>query len=188
MIRMLLPLWLSLSLVACARSTAAQRGDAPVNMELKSSLSVLLDHRSELALDDDQVKRFGEMDLTLHEKNVLLQQRLEELRAQHKAAEKAWHGGYKGGGTHDIYGGKGGSSTAPGEAEDQQRRARSQRLEQMQSTLREMQDNDTRAYLEAEKLLREEQKPRARELFSQEREKLFERVEAMILQVRRKGF
>jgi hypothetical protein len=188
MTRKLLLLCVSLSLVACARSTASQREGAPVSMELKSSLAVLLDHRDELGLDATQAKRFEELDITLHEQNVLLQQRLDALRAQNKAAEKSWHGGYKGGGTHDVYGGKGGSSTAPGEAEDAQRRARSQRLEQMQSTLREMQDNDTRAYLEAEKVLRDEQKPRARELFSQEREKLFKRVEAMILQVRRKGF
>ena len=53
------------------------------------------------------------------------------------------------------------------------------RHQQGRAALRAMQDNDTRAYTEAEVQLTEAQKPRARELVSQEREKLFQQHEAL---------
>ena len=51
--------------------------------------------------------------------------------------------------------------------------------------LREMQDNDTLSYMEAEKGLSDAQKPRARELFTQEREKLLKELEALHFQLRK---
>jgi hypothetical protein len=66
-----------------------------------------------------------------------------------------------------------------------QKLLRRQRLEHIESTLRAMQDNDSHAYVEAETRLTEAQNPRACELFSQEREKLLERFEAMHKQLRR---
>ena len=59
------------------------------------------------------------------------------------------------------------------------REAMNERRQQGRATMRELQDNDTRAYTEAELQLTEAQKPRARELVSQEREKLFQQHEAM---------
>ncbi|MFY0566901.1 hypothetical protein ACN28E_24095 [Archangium lansingense] len=145
-------------------------------MAFKSSLSVLLAHRAELALTAEQVDRFEKLDFTLHEKNIGLQHQLEELQAQHKKDNRPWHGGYMGGGTHDAYGGKGTSTSAPPEVE-KQRLVRRERLERIESTLRQMQDNDTSAYMEAEKVLRDAQKPRAREYFTQEREKLLRQLQ-----------
>lgn len=54
-----------------------------------------------------------------------------------------------------------------------------ERFEQMKATLDEMEANDNGAYEEAEKVLTEQQKPRARELVSQQREDLLKRREAM---------
>ncbi|WNG57311.1 hypothetical protein F0U59_22975 [Archangium gephyra] len=88
-----------------------------------------------------------------------------------------------GGGTHDAHGGKG-SSSGPPDAE-QARLVRRDRLERIGSTLREMQDNDTLSYMEAEKGLSDAQKPRARELFTQEREKLLKQLEALHFQLRK---
>ena len=48
----------------------------------------------------------------------------------------------------------------------------------MKATLDEMEANDSSAYEEAEKALTEQQKPRARELVSQQREELLKRREA----------
>lgn len=186
MTRKMLLLCVCLTLAACARSTASQRGEGDVasGMAFKSSLAVLLEHRAELALTPEQVDRFEKMDFTLHEKNVPLQYELDALQAQAKKDNKPWHGGYMGGGTHDVYGGKGGSMSGPPDA-DQQKLKRRQRLELIESKLRQMQDNDSAAYVQAEKVLTEEQKPRARELFSQEREKLLQQFEAMHYQIRK---
>ncbi len=181
MTRKWLLLCLSLSLVACARS-ARPKGPEDM-MDFKSSLVVLLEHREELALGPEQVERFEQMDFSLQERNRLPRQRIEALHAQNaKTSSRPSTGGYMGGGTHDIYGGKGTSMTP----EDMQRMAvRRERFEQMEALLREMQLNDSQAYVEAEKLLREEQKPRARELFSREREKLLEQLQAMSVRKRR---
>jgi hypothetical protein len=181
MTRKWLLLCLSLSLVACARS-ARPKGPAEV-MDFKSSLVVLLEHREELALSPEQVERFEQMDFSLQERNRVPRQRIEALQAQNaKTPSKPSMGGYMGGGTHDIYGGKGTASTP----EDMQWMAvRRERFEQMEAALREMQLNDSQAYVEAEKLLREEQKPRARELFSREREKLLQQLDALNVRKRR---
>jgi hypothetical protein len=181
MTRKWLLLCLSLSLVACARS-ARPKGPEDI-MDFKSSLVVLLEHREELALSPQQVERFEQMDFSLQERNRLPRQRIEALHAQNaKTSTRPSTGGYMGGGTHDIYGGKG-TATTP---EDLQRlEVRRTRFEQMEALLREMQLNDSQAYVEAEKLLSEEQKPRAREFFSQEREKLLKQLEAMNVRKRR---
>jgi hypothetical protein len=179
MTRKLLLLWLSLSLAACARSTRPDEA----GKAFKSSLVVLLDHRSELTLTPEQVDRFEKLDFVLHEKNLPLQFKLESLRP--KKGSVARPGGYLGGGTHDLHGGKGGAVTDPADPEVARKAARRQQLEETQSTLREMQDNDSKAYLEAEKSLSEEQKPRARALVSQEREKLLKQLEAIHDRLRR---
>lgn len=184
MTRKMLLLWVSLALAACARSTSSQRaGEAPA-MAFKSSLSVLLEHRAELALTAEQVDRFEKMDFTLHEKNIGLQHELEALQAQAKKDNRPWHGGYMGGGTHDAHGGKGGSTSAPPDAE-KERMVRRERLERIDATLRQMQDNDTRSYMQAEKVLSDAQKPRARELFSREREKLLKQLDALHFRLRK---
>jgi len=76
---------------------------------------------------------------------------------------------------------------APPEATHEKLKRR-ERLERIESTLREMQDNDSQAYVEAEKLLDDTQKPRAREFFSREREKLLKQFEAMHYQLRKEEY
>ena len=55
----------------------------------------------------------------------------------------------------------------------------------MEATLRAMQDNDSQAYLVAEDLLTEAQKPRARALFTQERDVLLKQLDALHYQMRK---
>lgn len=184
MTRTLMLLWVSLALAACARSTSSQRGGEAPGMAFKSSLAVLLEHRAELALTAEQVGRFEQLEFSLHEKNLGLQHQLETLQAQSKKDNRPWHGGYMGGGTHDSHGGKGTSTSGPPDAE-KERLVRRERLERIDSTLRQMQDNDTQSYMEAEKVLSEAQKPRARELFTQEREKLLKQLEALHFRLRK---
>lgn len=186
MTRKMLLLCVCLSLAACARSTASQRGAGAEasGMAFKSSLAVLLEHRAELALTPEQVDRFEKMDFALHEKNISLQYELEALQEQLKKENKPWHGGYMGAGAHDLNGGKGGTMSGPPEV-DQLKLQRRQRLELIESKLRQMQDNDSEAYIQAEKVLTEAQRPRARELFSQERDTLLEQFEAMHFKIRK---
>ncbi len=181
MTRKLLLLLLSLALAACARSTRPDEA----GKAFKSSLVVLLDHRGELALTAEQVDRFEKLDFALHEKNLPLQFKLESLRPKKGSTVRSGSGGYMGGGSHDLHGGKGGVMTDPANPEVAQREARRLQLEETKATLREMQDNDSKAYLEAEKSLSEEQKPRARALVTQEREKLLKQLEAIHHRLRR---
>ncbi|HEX8439490.1 hypothetical protein [Archangium sp.] len=181
MTRKLLLLWLSLSLVACARSTRPDEA----GKAFKSSLVVLLEHRGELALTPEQVDRFEKLDFGLHERNLPLQYKLESLRPKKGSSSRSGTGGYMGGGAHDMHGGKGGVLTDPANPEVAAREGRRRRLEEIQDTLREMQLNDSKAYLEAEKSLSDEQKPRARQLISQEREKLLKQLEAIHHRLRR---
>lgn len=181
--------WMSLSLAACARSTSSQRAEVDdVRWTFKTSMQVLLAHRSDLALTDVQADRCEKLDFRVQEQNALLQHKLEELRTRLKEAKnkKPWHGGYMGGGSHDVHGGKGASTTAPDGVRDPDMVARRDRLEGLQNTMREMQDNDSRAYLELEKELSEEQRPRARLFVSEEREKQFKEFEAVFQELRKR--
>jgi hypothetical protein len=70
----------------------------------------------------------------------------------------------------------GGGRRGGGAPEDSERGSRRKQVEQL---LQQMEDNDTQAYLEAEKLLTEQQQPRARELVSQQREEQLKAREQM---------
>lgn len=188
---MMLKPWLCclavLSLVACGHSKVRHRGGELPEVSFKSSLAVLLDHRDELALTPEQVDHFEKMDFTLHEQNLPLQLKLDELRAQDQKDVRASHGGYMGGGAHDVHGGKGGDLGAPPDAVAE-RQLRRQRLERTESTVREMQDNDSQAYVRAEQSLTEAQKPSARALFSKEREGLLKQLEVMHTRLRKEDY
>ncbi|RJS20031.1 hypothetical protein DRW03_19875 [Corallococcus sp. H22C18031201] len=56
---------------------------------------------------------------------------------------------------------------------------RQSRMKEAEALWQQMEDNDTQAYLEAEKVLSEQQQPRARELVSQQREALLQLRERM---------
>ncbi|MGZ3457910.1 MAG: hypothetical protein ACXU86_05315, partial [Archangium sp.] len=98
MYRKMLPLWvcLSLPLFACADSSSAQRPseDAARRMPImKSSLVVLLEHRGELALTDEQVAWLEKRDKQLEEENAPLKKKLEESRPQGGGGGGHWGGG-----------------------------------------------------------------------------------------------
>ena len=113
------------------------------------------------------------------------QEELLRLREQSQQKNnRPWHGGYQGGGSHDVHGGKGGAMGGPAD-EDRQKLRRRARLERIEATLRAMQDNDSQAYLAAEGLMTDTQKPRARELFSQAREALLAQLDALHYQLRK---
>ena len=182
-----MPWLLVLSLAACGHKMSRHRGGDLPEVSFKSSLTVLLEHRAELALTPEQVDRFEKMEFTLHEKNLPLQMKLDELRAQDQKDVRASHGGYMGGGAHDVHGGKGGDLGAPPDAvaEKHQRR---ERLERTESAVREMQDNDSDAYVRAEQVLTEAQRPAAREFFSREREGLLKQLEIMHTRLRKEDY
>ena len=178
----------ALLLAACARSSTsrAARSDAP-GVSFKTSPTLLLEHRAELALTPAQVDRLEKLEFSLQEKNRPLQVKLDTLRTQRQKNSTPWHGGYQGGGSHDVYGGKGGDMTGPPEAA-REKQVRRERLSRIDATLRAMQDNDSQAYVEAEGALTEAQRPRARELFSQEREGLLKQLETMHHQLRKEDY
>ena len=177
-----------LSLVACGHSRASRHrgGDLP-EVSFKSSLTVLLDHRTELALTSGQVDGFEKMEFGLHEKNLPLQLRLDELREQDQKDVRASHGDYQGSGAHDVHGGKARDLGANPDAV-QERRLRRERLERTASTVREMQDNDSAAYVHAEQSLTEAQRPQARELFTREREGLLKQLEVLHTRLRKEDY
>ncbi|WP_199243002.1 hypothetical protein [Vitiosangium sp. GDMCC 1.1324] len=203
----MLPLWmwLTLSLAACAQSSSSERAteDAPRGPPvIKSSLAVMLEHREELNLTAEQVAWMEKREQQLQEENAPLQKKLEQLRPQRGEGGRPSGGGHRGGmggGMGGMGGGRmggggmggsmgggmmgggrmGGGMGGPGGEGGPNREAMHERMAQARSTMREMQDNDTRAYNEAETQLTDAQKPRARELISQEREKLFRQHEAM---------
>jgi hypothetical protein len=179
--RPLSPSWplLAVLLAACASSPEerpASDAARPTPPAMKSSLAVLLEHRDELALGEAQVAWLEKREQQLGEENAPLRKTLEEAFAHR--GEGAARGGFGGGGMRGggmrgggMRGGMGGGGAHRGAMSEQRQRGR--------TALLEMQDNDTRAYTEAETQLTEAQKPRARELISQEREKLFQQHEAM---------
>ena len=171
----------------CARSTPARPpgAEAASSAVFASSPRVLLAHRDELALTPAQVERLEQLDFSLGEQNRPLQEELRTLREQSSQKNnRPWHGGYQGGGSHDVHGGKGGSMSGPADADRQKLRRRA-RVERMEAVLRAMQDNDSQAYLAAEATMTDAQKPRARQLFSQAREALLAQLDALHYQLRK---
>lgn len=146
----------------------------------RSSIDVLLSHRAELALTDDQVKQLEALDAAREAEVADVRER---LRARHEAAEgqrgvapgrgmnsmgagrgMAGMGGMRGGGMR-------GGITPRGSAQDD---------EEHDSLAQRLDDADTRSFITAaEKVLTPEQRPRAEQLASAYRATLFDFREAM---------
>lgn len=159
---------------ACASSPKVERpvGPSP-RFIFQSPIALLLDHHGELLLTTDQMIVLGKRDLALEKKNRPLREKLREARRRDMERdegprlEAGMGGGGRGsgGGMGGMGGrGMGGGSRSSSLPMDEDS------LRQLEATLREIDDNEYAAYTEAEQILDEEQKVRARELVSQQRE------------------
>lgn len=191
----LVPPWLLLAVLtgACASSPPERPAPEapPPPVLLKSPLALLLEHHAELGLTTDQMIEVGKHESALQEKNKMLRMKLRELRP------RAWGQppprgasdtspppgvnprGWSGGMDQRRGSSWGGMRPRPPEGPPETEEARQQREAQVQAILREMEDNTVAAYAEAEKVLDESQKARARTLIEQHREERRQAREAM---------
>jgi len=128
-----------------------------------SSIRAVLAHRSELALDDGQISRLEQLDRELARKQEALRSEAAPSRdgtERRPPGDGAPRGGARGGG-----GGRGGRK--PPGAEAKAAKPLQQQLD----------DADTAAFLEAEALLRVEQRDPAREIAERHREQVYDQRE-----------
>ncbi|HVG61588.1 MAG TPA: hypothetical protein VNA24_23715 [Hyalangium sp.] len=170
---------------ACASPSKVERPVGPsTRFIFQSPIALLLEHHGELLLTTDQMIVLGKQDLALKEKNRPLRELLREARRRDMEREEGpvpdagiggggWgRGGGMGG--HGMRGhGKGGKPRSSIQPMDEES------LRQLEATLREIDDNEYAAYNEAEQILDEKQKVRARELVSQQREERMLERESM---------
>jgi hypothetical protein len=171
--------WLLMALFtgACASSKSAERPEPPPPPILfKSSLALLLEHHAELKLTTDQMIAVGQLNSALQEKNKPLRMKLRELRPVGPPPRRGpamdgpppgvdprrWGGGRPRGPWTGM-----GAGQQPPEVPPETDEAREQRRRQIEALLKEMEDNETAAYAEAEKALDETQRTRAGELVAQ---------------------
>jgi hypothetical protein len=143
--------------VACASATPspAESSIAPAAVDLpRSSIAAVLLHRDELKLTPAQVGGLQQRDDALAREDAALRARVSS-GADSGATSSQPAVGTPGRGKH-----RGGHAT--------QTQTRAPDL------LTRLDDDDTRAYLEAEQLLTEEQRPHAREIASAYREALYD--------------
>jgi hypothetical protein len=175
---------------ACASSSEAERPvGPPPRILFQSPIALLFEHQGELLLTTDQMIQLGKVDDALQAKNKPLREKLREARRRGPEQEegpppgggisggrggRGGVGGMGGMGGHGMpSGGMGGGRVRSDPPMDEEA------LRQLEATLREMEDNETAAYNEAEQLLDEKQKARARELISQQREERMRVREAL---------
>lgn len=173
---------------ACASPSKVERPVGPsTRFIFQSPIALLLEHHNELLLTTDQMIVLGKQDLALKEKNRPLRELLREARRRDMARDEGpvldagiggggWSrgGGMGGMGGHGMRGhGKGGQPRSSIQPMDEES------LRQLEATLREIDDNEYTAYNEAEQILDEKQKVRARELVSQQREERMLERESM---------
>lgn len=191
--------WLMAVLVgACASSSPSERPVGPPPKVLfQSPLALLLEHHTELQLTTEQLIELDRRENALQEKNRPLR---EKLRMGHGRGPEqgelpppppggmtgvpgdptgmGGHGGMGGragrlgGGMGSGMGGLGGPRRDDSPLSEEARK-------QQQAALRELEDNESAAYNDAEALLNETQKAKARELVSQQREERLRIRESM---------
>lgn len=135
----------------------------------RSSIAAVLEHRAELELTDEQVRRLQQLDEKLQQENAAIRKEL--AQGKQASGQPAPDGSAGGMGRRSRGGGGGRRSRGEGGGT-------SNDTPRPKSPMQLMDDNDTRAYLEAETILTEAQRPRAREIASRFREELSDRREA----------
>src|SRR5215813_685856 len=151
---------------ACASSPQRPAaGATPPEPPLpRSSISAVLQHKGELQLSEEQVRRLQDLNDQLERQNAALRQEADKKKAggqpPSNALQPGMGGRSRGGmGGHATGGKRGAPSNANGPMSAEER----------------MDDNDTNAYLEAEKVFSESQRPRALEIASRFREESWDR-------------
>ncbi|KFE71321.1 hypothetical protein DB31_3451 [Hyalangium minutum] len=184
-----MPWWLMAVLVgACASSAPSERPVGPPPKVLfQSPLALLLEHHTELELTTEQLIELDRREAALQEKNRPLREKLQMGRGRDpEQGEAPPPGGGISGGRGDPsgmrghgmggmggrgMGGRGGRGSGMGGGPRREGAPEGEEaLKQRQAVLREMEDNESAAYNDAEPLLNEEQKAKARELVSRQRE------------------
>jgi hypothetical protein len=159
MTRWLLLVAVQLSLACSSTQKPAAVSSSGAPKLPRSSIAALLARGEELQLTADQVRQLKELDDQLERQNAPLR----EAMNRRQSGEQS--GGFRGYGGRSR-GGMGGRSIARGSnAADDSHRPKSPQ--------ERMDDNDTAAYLEAEKLLTDAQRTQAREIASRYREELW---------------
>jgi len=151
---------------ACASSPQRPAaGATPPEPPLpRSSIAAVLQHKGELQLSEEQVRRLQDLNDQLERQNAALRQEADKKKAggqpPSNALQPVMGGRSRGGmGGHATGGKRGAPSNASGPMSAEER----------------MDDNDTNAYLEAEKVFSESQRPRALEIASRFREESWDR-------------
>ena len=154
---------------ACASSPQRPAaGATPPEPPLpRSSIAAVLQHKGELQLSEEQVRRLQDLNDQLERQNAALRQEADKKKAGGQPPSNALQPGMGG----RSRGGMGGHATGG------KRGAPSNAMGPMSAEER-MDDNDTNAYLEAEKFLSESQRPRALEIASRFREESWDRRHA----------
>jgi hypothetical protein len=148
----------------------------------RSSIAAVVLHRAELKLTDDQVAALEQRDRQREEENAAVREEMEKKSQRAPSsrsgsgsggAAQGMQGGGMGGGMHGggMHGGRmGGRSPASGSGGGKE----ADRAATLEDRLDE---NDTKAYLDAESAFTEAQKAAAREIASDYREQLYEQRE-----------
>jgi hypothetical protein len=182
---------LALAQAACASPpppvAAVPNNQAALPPLPRSSIAAVVLHRAEIGLTDEQVSEMEELDQKRETENAAVREEMGKKSQQAQAAPSSnsgagsrsaasqgmqgsgMGGGMRGGGMHG--GRMGGRSAAPGAGSGKE----ANRAAALEDRLDE---NDTKAYLDAENVLTEAQKARAREVASDYREQLYEQRES----------
>lgn len=156
---------LAVPAVACAQDAGARQGSGgsePGPRRPPSSLELLLENREALALTPEQVAQVAELQAALEEKNASLHEQLRALRPPRPP------------GPPPMDGSRAAEAPEPPDAARMR-----ERMQQAEPLFRELRANDEAAYAQAEQVLSDTQKTRARELIEQAREEHHRRHEAM---------
>jgi len=162
---------LCVALLPLACATSPQKAaPPPIQAPLpRSSIAAVLEHRRELELTDEQVRRLQDLDDQLERANAAIRKEANQKQTQSQPVSRAPRGGMGGMGGRS----RGGMGRSTGEG-----RGQPSSPNVPKSAEERIDDNDTNAYLEAEKLLTESQRPLALEIASRFREESWDRQHA----------
>ncbi len=168
MVRTSFGIVLSVALLPLACATSPQKATPPASQPPlpRSSLAAVLEHRRELELTDEQVRRLQDLDNQLERANAAIRQEADQRKTKSQSLSRPPRGGTGGRS-------RGGMGRSTGEGRSPPSNASTPK-----SAEERIDDNDTNAYLEAEKVLTESQRPLALEIASRFREESWDRQHA----------
>jgi type IV secretory pathway VirB10-like protein len=158
---------ISVALLPLACATSPPKATPPASQPPlpRSSIAAVLEHRRELELSDEQVRRLRNLDDQLERANAAIRQEANQKQTS-QPVSRAPRGGMGGRS-------RGGMGHSTGEG-----RSPPPSVNAPKSAEERIDDNDTNAYLEAEKVLTESQRPLALEIASRFREESWDRQHA----------